>query len=128
MSGKRSRDKGVKGEREVGKAFEIGGFPVRGLEGQGDHLIVTGSDVTLHIEVKRAETLRLPLWTRQAENEAPQGTVPIVCYRSNREPWRASLKLDDLIALLVLLTDAKRVKTIAELEAQLASRKIEVDP
>lgn len=95
-----SRDKGLVGEREVKHAFAAGGFDARGTEGQGDHLIVCGSGLVLHIEVKRAETLRLPDWTRQAEGEAPQGTVPVVCYRSNREPWRVSMKLDDLIALL----------------------------
>jgi Holliday junction resolvase len=97
---KKSRDKGLSGEREVRHAFETGGFPVRGLEGLGDQLVVCATGLTLHIEVKRAETLRINEWTRQAETEAPQGTVPIVVYRRNREPWRASLKLDDLIALL----------------------------
>jgi hypothetical protein len=52
------------------------------------------------VEVKRAETLRLPDWTRQAELEAPSGTIPIVAYRRNREPWRVSVRLDHLIALL----------------------------
>lgn len=95
-----SRDKGLSGEREVKHAFEAGGFPVRGLEGLGDHLVVCGSTLTLHIEVKRAEALRMSDWSKQAESEAPQGTVAILCYRRNREPWRASLLLDDLIALL----------------------------
>lgn len=121
---KKSRDKGLSGEREVRHAFETAGLPVRGLEGLGDQLVVCPAGLTLHIEVKRAETLKLPLWTRQAESEAPQGTVPIVVYRRNREPWRASLKLDDLIAML---PEPPTVPTIAELEAQLARRKIEVD-
>lgn len=100
---KKSRDKGLLGEREVGHAFTDGGFPVRGLEGSGDHLIVCGAGLVLHIEVKRAETLKMNAWTKQAEGEAPEGTVPIVCYRRNREPWRASLKLNDLIALLAAI-------------------------
>ena len=97
---KASRDKGLLGEREVKHAFEAGGFPVRGLEGLGDHLIVCGFGLTLHVEVKRAEALRMSDWSKQAEAEAPQGTVPILAYRRNREPWRVSLKLEDLIAIL----------------------------
>jgi Holliday junction resolvase len=100
---KRSRDKGLVGEREVKHAFQVAGFDARGTEGQGDHLVVCGGGVVLHIEVKRAETLRLPDWTRQAESEAAQGTLPLVIYRRSREPWRVSIKLDDLLALLVLL-------------------------
>lgn len=97
---KASRDKGLSGEREVRHEFEAAGFPVRGLEGLGDQLVVCPTGVTLHVEVKRAETLKLPAWTRQAETEAPAGTVPMVIYRRNREPWRVSLRLADLIALL----------------------------
>jgi hypothetical protein len=99
LSAKGRRDKGVKGEREVRKVFETAGFEVRGLEDTGDHLVICAG-LTLHIESKRAETLRLPLWSRQAEAEAPQGTVAVVAYRRSREPWRASLLLDDLIAIL----------------------------
>lgn len=95
-----SRDKGLRGEWQVRTAFQDGGFPVRGLEGQGDHLIVCGADLVLHVEVKRAEALRMSEWSKQAEAEAPQGTVPLLAYRRNREPWRVSLLLDDLIALL----------------------------
>ena len=98
---KRSRDKGLLGEREVRHAFEHAGFPVRGLEATGDHLIVCGAGLTLHVEVKRAEALRMSDWSKQAEGEAPQGTVPILAYRRSREPWRVSLRLDDLIALLI---------------------------
>jgi hypothetical protein len=121
---KKSRDKGLSGEREVRHAFETGGLPVRGLEGLGDQLVVCATGLTLHIEVKRAERITIGEWTRQAETEAPQGTVPIVVYRRNREPWRASLKLDDLIAML---PEPPTVPTIAELEAQLARRRFEVE-
>lgn len=95
-----SRDKGLSGEREVRHAFEASGFPVRGLEGLGDHLVVCGAGVVLHLEVKRAETLRLPAWSRQAESESPADALPLVVYRSNREPWRASILLEDMIRLL----------------------------
>lgn len=102
---KASRDKGIRGEWEVKTAFQTGGFAVRGLEGEGDQLIVCGAGLTLHVEVKRAESLRMSEWSRQAETEAPQGTVPILAYRRNREPWRVAIKLDDLIAVLRLSLD-----------------------
>lgn len=101
LSAKGRRDKGVAGEREVRQRFELGGFEVRGLEGEGDHLVICEGGLTLHVESKRQETLRLPLWSQQAEAEAPQGTLPLVAYRRSREPWRVSLRLDDFIALLV---------------------------
>ena len=97
---KMSRDKGLLGERQVKAEFAAGGFDACGTEGQGDHLIVCAAGLTLHIEVKRAEALRMSDWSKQAESEAPQGTVPILVYRRSREPWRASILLSDLIALL----------------------------
>lgn len=100
---KKSRDKGLVGEREVKAAFQLAGFDARGTEGQGDHLVVCAAGVTLHVEVKRAEALRMSDWSKQAEGEAPQGTLPLLIYRRSREPWRVSIKLDDLLALLRLL-------------------------
>lgn len=99
-SGRMRRAKGVRGEREVALAFERGGMTVRGLEGQGDHLVVLGPTLTLHVESKRQERIEIDRWSHQAEAEAPQGTVPIVAYRRSREPWRVALLLDDLIALI----------------------------
>jgi len=100
LSGKARRDKGLVGEREVRHAFEQAGFDVRGLEDTGDHLVICAGGLTLHIESKRQERIQIELWSQQAEREAPQGTVPIVAYRRSRAPWRVSLQLDDLIALL----------------------------
>lgn len=104
---KASRDKGLLGEREVKHAFHTAGIPAKGLEGQGDHLVVCTDWLTLHVEVKRAEALRMSDWSRQAESEAAQGTVPTVVYRRSREPWRASLRLDDLIALLTEVQEVR---------------------
>lgn len=100
---KASRDKGLSGEREVRHVFEEAGLEPRSLEFSGDHLVVCAAGITLHLEVKRAEALRMTDWSKQAESEAPQGTLPLVVYRRNREPWRVSIKLDDLVALLLLL-------------------------
>lgn len=98
--GSMSRRKGVKGEREVAVAFERAGLPVRGLESSGDHLIVCPAGVTLHVECKRQERLQLPIWLRQAADEAPAGTVPVVAFRQNRGEWFATLPLAQLAAIV----------------------------
>lgn len=105
--GRMSRDKGRKGERSVALEFERFGWTMRGLEGMGDHLAhrnvgrreATGL-VVLHVECKRAERLRLPEWVAQAEAEAPEGVPPLLVYRSNGEPWRAVMRLEDILRLL----------------------------
>jgi len=83
---RRERDKGLKGEAEVRRLLERYGFTVRGLEGGGDHLAV-GFGLSLHVETKRQEVLRLPLWSRQALAEAPPGSLPLVAFRQNRAEW-----------------------------------------
>ena len=99
LSGGGRRQKGVRGEHEVLELFEEHGFKVRGLESKGDHLafklLQDGEPLTVHIEVKRQETLRPDTWSRQAESEAPEHTVPLVVYRRSREPWRVLLTLDN---------------------------------
>lgn len=103
------RDKGLKGEREVAELFGQAGWNVRGLESSGDWLAINGyvfgrervaGDTTLHIEVKRQETLRLPLWLAQAKAEAPDGVAPVVTFRQNRGEWYAALPLADLLRLI----------------------------
>lgn len=95
-----SRAKGVKGEREVAAIWQTAGATVRGLEGQGDHLVICANGRTIHSEVKRAERLKLPEWLRQLEAEAPQGTLPVLAFRQNRGEWYAVLRLDVLAGLV----------------------------
>jgi Holliday junction resolvase len=104
LTHKGRRDKGVAGEREVRHILEAAGFDVRGLEGLGDHLAMKklddGRTVMFHVEVKRQESLRPDEWHKQATTEAPPGAKPIVPYRRNGQPWRVTILLDDLLALL----------------------------
>ena len=96
---KAQRDKGLAGEREVRHLFEQFGIPLAGTDVQGDHLaIVVGRQ--FHVETKRQETLAMDKWSRQAETEAISGSVPLVCYRRSRQPWRVSMRLEDLLVLL----------------------------
>lgn len=99
---RRERDKGRAGEAEVRRLFEAAGFAVRGLERTGDHLAILDG-VTLHLEVKRQEVLRLPLWSRQAIDDAPAGALPIVCYRQNARAWRLLARASDQMQLVELL-------------------------
>jgi hypothetical protein len=89
MSGKRSRNKGACGERELLKLLgdELGQSLNRNLtqtrEGGGDCLEIRG----WVIEVKRQERLSRPSWWAQACAQASGIGEPMLCYRRNREPW-----------------------------------------
>lgn len=101
---KMSRDKGLAGEREVANRFREADWDVKALEYGGDWLCARRngtSGLRLHIEVKRAEQLRLKEWLHQAEEEATAGTVPVVAFRQSGEPWRVVLTLEDLLRVLV---------------------------
>ena len=100
MSAK-ERTKGRAAEAEVRRIYEAHGFTVRGLEGGGDHVCIRPG-LVIHSEVKRHETLRLPLWARQALRDAAPGAVPVVAFRRNREPWQALLSERDLVTLPIL--------------------------
>lgn len=105
MTGRRSRDKGARGEREVVDVFRSVGLDAHraapmqagGVAGYPD-VVVEGHPI--HVEVKRTETLALPAWTRQAEADARPGEVPVVAYRRSGEAWRAVVPLDYFAALL----------------------------
>lgn len=98
------RRKGVRGELEVAAIFREVGFDCDrtpnsgGLRIKGD---LAGS-VPAHVEVKRQEVLRLPLWLRQARDEAPAGVVPVVAFRQSRGEWYAALPLAHLAALMAV--------------------------
>lgn len=88
--GRRSRDKGKRGEREAAKLLsEILNVPVvRGQQRKGgpdspDVIGVTG----LHIEVKRSERLTLYAALEQARNDAGHDQVPVVMHRRNGHEW-----------------------------------------
>lgn len=103
MSGNRSRSKGLKGEREVAARFRAAEFDVKALEYGGDWFCTHAhySDMPpLHVEVKRAEQLRMREWLEQAKREATGGAIPVVAFRQSGEPWRVVLELDDLLRIV----------------------------
>lgn len=109
MSPAASRRKGLVGEREVADLFESWAWEVRGLEGSGDWLAFLSTanrqvmpcvPLSLHVEVKRQERLRLPEWIAQAKAEAPSGVPPVVVFRQNRTEWVAALPLANLLEVI----------------------------
>lgn len=109
MTAAGSRRKGLVGEREVADLFEARGFAMRGLEGSGDWLaflptadriVIPCVPLTLHVEVKRQERLRLPEWIAQAKAETPIDVPPVVVFRQNRTEWIAALPLADLLEVI----------------------------
>jgi hypothetical protein len=95
-----SRRKGIVGEREIADRWKVAGAAVRGLEGEGDHLVICTNGLTIFSEVKRQERLKIPEWWRQTAREAPQGTLPVLHFRQNRGEWLVVMRLDDLAALV----------------------------
>lgn len=106
-----SRRKGLAGERAVADTFMNAGWHMRGLEGSGDWLAFrpavigcecwpAGATVTLHVECKRQERLRIPEWLAQAAAEALPGVPPVLVFRQSRVRWYACLPLDDLLELI----------------------------
>lgn len=55
----------------------------------------------VHIECKRAETLRLSEWMAQAERDAQRfgDGAPAVFFRRSRSPWMVTMKLSDWIKI-----------------------------
>jgi len=105
VSGRRSRDKGSRGELEVAAIFKAAGFDARrtpnsgGLSWRGDVVGVPG----YVLEVKRQETLALPAWLRQAAADAAVcDSVPVVAFRRSQEGWYAALPLEELARLVAL--------------------------
>jgi Holliday junction resolvase len=97
--GRSQREKGKRGEREFADLLQDHGFHAR-RDGRLDDDLDHDAD-GYHFEVKRRETLALPAWSRQAEQDAGD-RVPVVAYRRNSEPWRCSLPADRLLRLLAL--------------------------
>jgi len=102
--GRKSRDKGALGERELARELSrlLGVEARRGCQhhgGPGSPDVVTGIP-GVHIECKRSERLRLYEAIEQAIDDAGE-KVPVVVHRQNRKPWLAVVRLDDLPALAV---------------------------
>ena len=100
MGGKRSREKGKRGEREIASLLREYGYDARrGVQYKGgqDSPDVIGLPGT-HIEVKRTE--RLNLYDALSQSKADAGDdMPIVIHRKNNCEWVVIQPLEDWIEL-----------------------------
>ena len=98
--GKASRDKGKRGEREVAQLLKDRGIHHdRTLDGRNQvHGDILLSDMAL--EVRRREQVSIVKWSREHEAEVPDHLIAAVVYRTNGEPWRISLPLDDFLSII----------------------------
>lgn len=104
--GARSRRKGQRGELEAAaelrRLFRVEARRGRQYCGSTESPDVMCNIDQVHFEVKRTETLRLYDALTQAIQDA--GTqVPVVLHRTNRQPWVAIVRLDDLPRLATQL-------------------------
>jgi hypothetical protein len=104
--GAKSRRKGKRGELEAAAEIRrlFGVEARRGRQYCGSDQspdVVTGIE-GLHLEIKRAETLRLYDALDQATGDA-DGKIPAVLHRAYGRPWVAIVRLDDLPRLAVQL-------------------------
>lgn len=102
MSGRRSRNKGANGERELANLLRS-----HGIEAQRTAPLQAGKDSTdadvlafdgIFLEVKRRERLEMEAWCKEAESVAGE-RIPVVAWRRNNQPWRVSLPLTSFIEL-----------------------------
>ena len=104
--GRKSKDKGKRGEREAAKAIKehLGIGARRGVQHSGstDSPDVEIAIPNIHVEVKRCEALSLYQAVEQATQDA-DGKIPLVLHRRNHKPWLAVVPLDRLMELAVTL-------------------------
>ena len=102
MSGKMSREKGKRGDREWARCCRDHGYDCRRTSqycGQsGDASDVVGLP-GIHQEVKRVERLDLYGAMLQAKRDARQRELPIVAHRKNDHGWVVIMDADDWFTL-----------------------------
>jgi hypothetical protein len=106
MAGKKSRDKGQRGERQAAaeliRLFNCEAHRGRQYSGGDDSPDVKHSIPGVHFEVKRVERLQLYPALDQAIDDAGDG-IPVVLHKRNLCHWVAIVRLDDLPKLATQL-------------------------
>lgn len=100
--GRKSQSKGRRAEIELAQVLQFHGYnvePGRALS-YGEVPDLSGLP-GVHIECKRAETLRLSEWMAQAERDAQRfgDGLPAVFFRRSRSPWCVVMSLEDWLKL-----------------------------
>lgn len=100
--GRSQQRKGADGERELAALLRQYGYEIQrgGSLSFGEQPDLSGLP-GVHIECKRAETLRLSEWMAQAEQDAQRfgGAAPALFFRRSREGWRVVMNLPDWMKL-----------------------------
>lgn len=106
--GKRSRDKGKRGEREAAEAVRLHlGFTEtrRAAQANGSYSADLISDKRLHFEVKRLARVPATDFMHQAVEDADPKQIPLVLFREDHEPdWILMVRLQDAKALSEVLS------------------------
>ena len=93
-----SKRKGKTGELEFSRLCREQGYDCRRTAqycgNTGDAADVTGLP-GIHVEVKRVERLNVS----EAMGDARPGEIPVVAHRRSREPWLATMRLEDWFEL-----------------------------
>jgi Holliday junction resolvase len=98
---KSHKEKGNRGEREWRDFLISHGF--KAIRNRDDLVDVRSNIEDVHWEVKREETPRPIKAMEQATKDAAgYGKVPIVAFRTNRQPWHCILPAEFLMELLKL--------------------------
>ena len=100
-----SKEKGKRGERAWTKILKAYGYEAKRTgfhqSQQGhDSPDVTCPDLPVHWEVKNSEQCLIRDWIAQASGDARSYEIPVVTWKSNRRPWIAILKAEDLLTML----------------------------
>lgn len=101
MSGRRARDKGKRGEREVCAILTQNGWPAhRGWQAAGPYHPDIMTEFPYWIEVKDAERLNIYSAINQAVTDNNTGIPIAVVFRKNNHKWYAAIEFDHLIELV----------------------------
>lgn len=104
MSGKASRDRGKRGEREWALKLTVNGFPARrGVQYQGGPNspdVVCDCLPSIHFECKRTERLSLYDALAQAERDAGVGKTPVLWHRRDHFPGVVVMYENDWLDLI----------------------------
>ena len=106
MTGRASREKGKRGEREVSRILRTW-FPEHSESIHRGWQARDGADAAdveglpgLWVEVKRMAKCNLRAALKQAQADAPLSRIPIAVTRDDGGPWLATLELEQLCELI----------------------------
>lgn len=107
--GKKSRNKGKRGERELAKALiDVLGIDARRgrqFSGSPESPDVVTSLPDIHFECKRVERFSLYPSLEQAIEDAGDNQIPVVAHRKNHEDWVVVIRLNDLPKLCGIINE-----------------------